>query len=268
MFKKAIIALGAIAIIVGGVIFYSCQKDNDDLTNAKIEKNNVLKNPFEKYGVLHNNCLKYILSQEDYAELGEAAWEVYGVPYFMEVLGDDYVATPNSVFESIFAQVKPIVENKKHLALLQYLIEEGVINPEFQSPNLKTRNNYSIFHDWFSYLENLTVTSSTDFSEYSQKMFEVEQEILLNYYSLLEDEAFNGNFEAKREYEAGMFCLAIARHSNSLWQNGIYQLDFYTMKRYNEADWVGSAAAFAMYDAYTATKIATECSRRAINKLR
>jgi hypothetical protein len=50
-------------IVVIGVIFYTCRKDNVDKISKNLENTTTLENPMEQYGIWHNECIKYMASK-------------------------------------------------------------------------------------------------------------------------------------------------------------------------------------------------------------
>ena len=182
-------------VFAGAVAFYSCQKDNELLTKndkAKITKSSgVLENPFEQAGVLHNECIKYIASIGNTVDLtNNDLWSSYGVPFYRNVLGADYIDIPLATLNTFYEKATQIVENKYFLSVLDELVDANRINPDYVVPN-GGRNNYEILEDYFTFLTNYTVGSEVTYGFAYTKLCNIEQEILTNYYNLLENSSSN-----------------------------------------------------------------------------
>lgn len=272
MYKAVIATLMAVTIIaISGVVLNSCQKEkNESLTNdnkTKIIKNGQVENPFEQYGIWHNDCLEYIFSQEDIAMLtANEAWVKYGTEYFEEVLGADYVDISLVESNQIYNQTIQIISSKDYLSILENMVENEKINPDFESPSI-TENNYSLLYTWFSYLETIIISNQSDFVSYYQKICNLEQEILANYYSLLENEELENDIDLQEEYKGALVCMAVAKKTTDYWGNsglGLMTMDeFYEAKRLAEIDWITQVQSWAGGSSYPKSlQIGTNASER------
>lgn len=221
--KKLFITTIAIAII-GGVVFYACKKDNNELlTNenkAKITKNGQLVNPFEQAGIWHNECIKHIVSQENTVDLtNNELWQAHGAPFFQNILGTDYIPVTTNELSIIYEKAKQDVDEKRFLTILEELVEENQIFPNYELFNGQ-RNNYEILLEYFTFLTNYNVESKGAYWTVYNKTCIMEQEVLSNYYDLLEDEIISPNDETDNiyaEYAGILFSMAIVRNSILLW---------------------------------------------------
>ena len=207
-------------VIAGGIIFYACQKDNNELlTNkAKVTKSNgALVNPMEHVGILHNGCIDYMYSQHNATDLtADELWTVYGVGYFSDRLGADYVAVPLSTINAISEKVRCLVNDRRIVTIIDELAENEKLDSEFSSPYI-IENNYTILYNFFRYMDNVVVHSEEDYLRVQQAVVDCEQKILANYYSLLEHGIFENNHRLLAEYEETMACMAIANKSGKIW---------------------------------------------------
>ena len=216
---KFLLGIIAIGLVAGVGIFHACKKNDKQAEPAnKITKSGaLLVNPFDQYGKWHNECLDYMFSQPNAANLTiDELWTMYGVEYFKRVLGDNYKPIPLSVLHANYKKTYDIVVNKQYLQLLDALVADGRINPNYTSPYIG-RNNYVILQDYFTFLTNFMVTTEEDYKVSHEKLCDIEQEILSNYYSLLESGELNDYPPVKEEYEEVLRCMAIACYSSVFW---------------------------------------------------
>jgi hypothetical protein len=212
-------------IAVTGVIFYACKKDsNDKVTKNLWEGTTVLENPMDQYGIWHNECIKHMALQGAVDLTMEELWETHGIEYFMEVFETDYTPLSLDELHALYEDANNIVVNKHYLNLLETLVDAGRINPYIDIQNLIEneegfirRNNYNILLDYFTFLTDYTVTSETTYWIAYNKLCEIEQEMLTNYYDLLNSGLMSLEDDVCVEYEEVLLGMAIARNSAHLW---------------------------------------------------
>jgi len=187
-------------------------------------------NPYEQYGIWHNECLEYIFSHMTAANAGmttDELWQTYGVQYFRNVWGADYVPTPLPILHAAYERVNNIVVNRRHLSLLQELVNAGRINPDFNIQSLIApltgtgtirRNNYNILLDYFTFLTNYNVTNAETYQFAHNKLCAIEQEILANRYILVNGGLIAEGDDIYDEYEGVLLCMAVARNSERYWR--------------------------------------------------
>lgn len=243
--RKVFIAVVAV-VVVGGSVFYACKKDgNASLTNPKsVASTGMLENPFKQYGIWHNACLDYMFAHlYDGTDplSADALWLNYGVPYFQSVLGANYVEVSLDALHAGYAKSYNDVVNKQYLTVLQEMVDAGGINPDYTSTHIG-RNNYQILEDYFTFLTNFTVTTEDGYWIAHNKLCAIEQEILANYYSLLNAGVISDDTVVKMEYEGMLGYTATAISSSTYWGRpdncGAY-LDWYYQKKSAELDAMG-----------------------------
>ena len=226
--RKVVGGIGAIVLIAAGVL-YACNKDKQAEPANKITKSGaLLVNPMKQWGVWHNECLEYMLSQQGAGELSaDELWTRYGIPFFQEVLGDNYVDIPLEDINAVSAKVIGLIKARNTVSLIEELADKGKLNATFSSPYI-SRNNYTILHEFFSYMDNVRVNTEAEYWNIQTVVKNYEQEILTNYYSLLKNGEL-ANDSLKDEYDDAMLCMAIAGSSGSYWYS--YYIN-YPMGRY------------------------------------
>jgi hypothetical protein len=220
----------ATIIVFAGVIFYACKKDNGDKVTKNFENPTGLENPMEQYGIWHNECIKYMASQGAVSLTMDELWQTYGVGYFQEIVPpsemsvENYVPVPMNALHAIYEYSDNIFTTQNYLSLLENLVNAGRVNPGLNIQDLignttgsGRRNNYNILLDYFTFLTNHYVTSETTYWTAYNKLCEIEQEILTNYYDLLVTGFISSNSNICEEYEGVLFEMAIVRNSTLLW---------------------------------------------------
>jgi hypothetical protein len=229
-------AITVVGIVATTVMFNSCRKVNEkgEVVSEKMMQSTETQytNPFSQYGTWHNECLKYMLSnREKNKELTtDKMWLNYGVPYFRNIFGTGYTFASLDELHAIYNETYDIVVNKKYLNLLAELVDVGLINPDLNIEKLikpdetvpatdARRNNYAILRDYFTFLTNHTVTSETEYWFAFNKLCAIEQEILANYYALLNSEIVNadGHEVIKREYTGTLAFTSVSISTTLLW---------------------------------------------------
>jgi len=235
----------AIVLVAAAVTIYACNKDKElNTTQDGKQMGNIvvpgaLVNPFEQYGIWHNECLNYMLSQEGANTLTtDEMWINYGIPFFQNVLGADYVEVPLSEINAISVKVRGLIDVRNTVSLIEDLATNGDIDANFTSPYI-SRNNYTILHDFFSYMDNVTVNTIEEYRNVQTVLKTVEQEIISNYYGLLNNGGFNNNLDLKNEYYGAMLCMAIGNSSGTYW--GAYYINHVSAALYAQiADYAAS----------------------------
>jgi hypothetical protein len=228
--KKLLFAtLGTVLIaIIGAGIFYACKKENSEpvlkSTTPSYNEDGTLVNPFEYVGEWHNGCLEYMFSNFNASTMTEdELWLNYGVPYFQNILGEDYVDIPLSELNSIYMEIEEAINARNSVHFLEKSAATGKINPTFTSPYLVTENNYQLLYELYTLMDNIQVHTETEYLQVQNFIEECEQKILVNYYSLLENNVISIFPEAGQddvlynEYKNAMICMAIARNSGRYW---------------------------------------------------
>ena len=212
---RGIITTASLIAIASVVIFTGCKKDGKELTNSQ-KSGTELVNPFEQYGIWHNKCIIHMFSQDVANLTFSELWEDYGVEYYKEVLGADYTSVSQAELDAIYRYSRSIVENQQYLDLLEELVDAGRINPDYISPYIE-RNNYEILLDYFTFLTECNVVSEDTYWAAYNKLCEIEQEIIANFYALIDEEIIAPEDDVYAEYAETLFSMAIARNSVLLW---------------------------------------------------
>ena len=209
---------GAIALTIAGVVaggvFYACKKDSEVKVTKDLETPTALVNPMEQYGKWHNECMNYIYSQPNVLELTfREVWEMYGDPFFDEHVSVD-TRVPIDELIAAYNKIKVLLNNNNTVSLIDDLAEKGKLNKTFSSPYI-TENNYTILHNFFSYMDAVLASSSDHLS--LDVIVEYEQQMLSNYYSLVEHGVIVTGNELCAEYNGALMVMAIARNSVICW---------------------------------------------------
>ena len=237
--KKVILGLTALGLVAVAVTIYSCNKDKELNTtqDAKIVGaiGEVYENPFEQYGIWHNECLEYMFSHiEEGEEINcDYLWTTYGVQFFQNVLGDDYVPTPLDELHAAYERVRDIVRNKKYPNRLPQLVAAGIINQQLNLQNLipvpegvlpkdrpVRRNNYQILNDYFNFLRTFNVTNAATYQTAHDRLCTLEQEILANYYALINARVIIPDIDnpIANEYKKVLSFMSVSRNSEVFWR--------------------------------------------------
>lgn len=218
--KKLFIIL--IVAAIGGAIFYACKKDNNELltneSKAKITKNGLLVNPFEKYGIAHNTALDAVIRNPKFPEMtGEDIWDAIE-PIFIEIFSEDYIHAPYSQVSGIIHEVDAVLDANDLRAFVVKMKDIGFLNENFSSEAI-TRNNYTILYDYWKQMEDLRSTDMIDIDSHYELIVGIEQEIITNYYSLLESGLMkvSNNDALYREYVGVLINVSIGVNSTEYW---------------------------------------------------
>ena len=242
-------------VVVGGSVFYACKKDGTGLLTNKSISNEVTvyENPFEQYGIWHNECLEEMFSHL-YGENGDTLsidelWITYGVPYFQKVLGANYVEIPLISLHAVSEKIIGLVEAKNMSSLIEEFVAKGKLNPNFTSPYLVagTGNNYNLLLALFQFLDTVTVQTETVYLSVLDMIKECEQKIVTNYYSFLNNGVFVSEPEMLEEYEGAMLCMAVFGGSGNYWIEyygvGVHVNSYEDLRRISNADGVAAIEA-------------------------
>ena len=230
MRNRIFFGLIALGLVAAGIIFQNCNKDK--VANGKAETINSqvgnLVNPFEQYGIWHNECLEYMFSQPNAFSLPyDTLWQKFGAPFFQQVFGGNYKPISLNDLHAAYQKTYNIVENKQYLKVLKEMVDVGMINPNYTSPYIG-RNNYQILLDYFTFLTNHKVKTKADYLIAHNKLCEIEQEILANYYELV-----SNGITVYPEYDGVLSCMSVFRNSSEFWKDSHYSSvdDWYYNKK-------------------------------------
>ncbi len=262
-----------IAVLVStAAIFYGCRKEellNKNASGVKSATSSNLENPFNQYGIWHNECLSYMFSREDAPHLSaNELWERYGTEYFRNVLGSNYRDIPLYTINAISENVRRLVDEGNITRIIENLAERNLLHRDFHSPYLITENNYILLRDFFTFMDHVNVNSEDEYLNVQQVVRDCEQKILANYYSLLNNGEIRPGDAIYKEYEGAMTCMAIAGNSGRYWYNlngEMVALDNWQIKlRCQKADFSAKSEAWSNgYDSYSATQISAKVSEDA-----
>jgi hypothetical protein len=220
--KKIILSLLAL-VIVGSAVFFACKKNTEEVVKensvAKYHKDGTLANPFEQAGIAHNACLDAITEQMIQNE--NLSWEE--VCNIIASVIDQYFAEGLTDFSSSEAMnicnvVETDLQNNNLVSMVNGLVEQGLINMNFQA-SIISRNNYDILYDYWTQIEAMRASSTIDIDYQVSLTKEIEQEIIRNYYNLLDNGEMkidNGNI-LYREYQLVLSCVSVGVYSCLYW---------------------------------------------------
>ena len=216
MRKKFFIAVLVVAV-AGGSVFYACKKENELLTNeskAKVTKSGALENPFKLSGIVHNAALEAVLENEAFPNMsGEEMWGVMK-PIFEAYFGADYVHAPYNKVNETYLNAKELLEAQNVRSLIVQLGDKGALNKNFTSDAI-TRNNYAILYNYWELLDEGHIS----FDAQLELTFAIEQEIIANYYSLLNGKIMQiaENDALYMEYKWVLGVVSIGNYSGLCW---------------------------------------------------
>ena len=219
-FRYIIATLFVVAI--GAGIFFACQKDavnsNSSVSTEsnKIQKDNPIVNPFDFAGIVHNACMDTILYHPDVLTMSDS--ERFNIVQFClsSRLQNDYVQISRTNYQDNTDDAWFHVNNHNSSQIIFSLGENEKLDVDFSS-QLITRNNYTILYELYSNLDNYTCNSENDLSYICNMISDYEQEILSNYYSLIDNGIIVSETQALyAEYKTTLMCMSVC-HNSAIW---------------------------------------------------
>ena len=274
--KKFTYIIATLCVVaISTAIFIGCEKEIDkvnDVNNKIIQKDNPIVNPFDEAGIIHNACMDTILNHPDKFTMSDS--ERFDIVQFClsSRMGNDFVQISRANYQNNTDAACTYVDNNNTVQTIIALGESGKLDTAFSSQYI-TRNNYTILHELFSYIDNYTCNSENDLLAIYNLAVDYEQEILSNYYSLIDNGIIVSETQALySEYKTTLMCMSVCKYSALWWYTNAYylvvikpNLPFEEMFESQCIDWEATTNAMeAGYTSEESYQHGTESSNRTL----
>ncbi|MDY0015937.1 MAG: hypothetical protein RBS13_06970, partial [Bacteroidales bacterium] len=171
-----------------------------------------------------NACMDTILNHPDKFTMSDS--ERFNIVQFClsSRMENDFVQISRANYQNNTDAACTYVDNNNTVQTIIALGESGKLDTAFSSQYI-TRNNYTILHELFSYIDNYTCNSENDLLAIYNLAVDYEQEILSNYYSLIDNGIIVSETQALySEYKTTLMCMSVCKYSALWWYTNFYYL--------------------------------------------